>query len=331
MSFIDRRSFLTCAAAALSPALGTLPRAAHAGDYPERSLRLVIPFAVGGATDVIGRSFARVLGDRLGKPVAPDNRPGSGSLIGTDMVAKAAPDGYTILVASLDGLVLQPELRKSPPYDSQRDLRVITGIASTPITFTTSPASGIRSMGELIERARAQPGKIRYGSPGVGTSPHLAGQMLCKAASISLTHVAYRGGAPAISDLLGNHIELVASVPADVVDKHQAGVCKVLALTAPRRHSSLPDVTTLVELGYGDMVALHWFALAAPVGLPAPVGARLATEAKAALESAELSEQATRLGFDLMRQSGADLNQFVDSERRRWSEIIRATGATLEG
>jgi len=331
MSSIDRRSFLTCAAGALAPTLGALPRAALAGDYPDRPLRLVIPFAVGGATDVIGRSYARFLGDRLGKPVAPDNRPGSGSLIGTDMVAKAAPDGYTILVASLDGLVLQPALRRSPPYDSRRDFTVITGIASTPITFATSPASGIRSMAELIERARAQPGKIRYGSPGIGTSPHLAGQMLCKAAGISLTHVAYRGGAPAIGDLLGNHIELVASVPADVVDKHQAGVCKVLALTAPRRHSSLPDVTTLAELGYADMVALHWVALAAPVGLPAPVGARLAADAKAALDSAELNEQAARLGFELLHLAGADLNQFVDAERRRWSEIIRATGATLEG
>lgn len=331
MSSIDRRSFLTCAAGALAPTLGTLPLVARAADYPDRPLRLIIPFAVGGATDVIGRSYARFLGDRLGKPVAPDNRPGSGSLIGTDMVAKAAPDGYTILVASLDGLVLQPALRKSPPYDSRRDLSVITGIASTPITLATSPASGIRSMAELIERARAQPGKIRYGSPGVGTSPHLAGQMFCKAAGISLTHVAYRGGAPAMADLLGNHIELVASVPADVIDKHQAGACKVLAHTAQRRHASLPDVTTLVEMGYPDMVALHWVALAAPVGLPAPVSTRLTADAKLALESGELKEQAARFGFELLQLSGGELGQFVEQERRRWSEIIRATGATLEG
>lgn len=331
MTLIDRRSFLGLSAATLAPTLGAIPLAAAAADYPDRPLRLIIPFAVGGATDVIGRAYAQFLGERLGKPVAADNRPGSGSLIGTDLVAKAAPDGYTLLVASLDGLVLQPALRKSPPYDPQRSFTLLNGIASTPITLTTSSSSGIKSLADLLDKARARPGAVRFGSPGVGTSPHLATELFCKTAGVSMLHVAYRGGAPAMNDLLGNHIELVASVPSDVVDKHQAGACRVLAVTSQQRHPSLPDVPTLAELGHRDMVALHWFALAAPASLPAPVASRLASDAKLALQSRPLHEQAARLGFDLMPLAGQDLASFVTKERGRWAEVIRSANLTLEG
>lgn len=331
MTSIDRRSFLAISAAAAAPALGMRPTTARAAGYPEHPLRLIIPFAVGGATDVIGRAYAQFLGERLGKAVAPDNRPGSGSLIGTDLVAKAAPDGYTLLVASLDGLVLQPTLRKNPPYDPQRGFTLLNGIARTPITFATSASSGIRSLSELLEKARARPGAVRYGSPGVGTSPHLACELFCKTAGVSMTHVAYRGGAPAINDLLGNHIELVASVPSDVVDKHQAGVCKVLAITSDKRHTSLPDVPTLVESGYPDLVAMHWFVLAAPAGLPAPVASRLQSDAKLALQARGLHEQAARLGFEPMPLAGEELSAFVDRERSRWTQVIRSANLTLEG
>lgn len=331
MNTIDRRDFLRRSAAAFAPTLGALPLDAAAAEYPDRPLRLIIPFAVGGATDVIGRAYAQFLGERLGKPVAPDNRPGSGSLIGTDLAAKAAPDGYTLLIASLDGLVLQPALRKNTPYDPQRSFTLLSGIASTPITLTTSASSGIKSLGELLQKARSRPGAVRYGSPGVGTSPHLAVELFCKTAGVSMLHVGYRGGAPAISDLLGNHIDLVASVPSDVIDKHQAGVCKVLATTSEERHPSLPDVPTLVELGHRDLVALHWFALAAPAGMPAQVTSRLGVGARLALESKELREQAGRLGFDLMPIAGQELSTFVNRERSRWTGVIRSANLTLEG
>lgn len=330
MNTLDRRAFLSLSAAALAPALAAIPFGAAAAEYPDRPLRLIIPFAVGGATDVIGRAYAQYLGERLGKAVAPDNRPGSGSLIGTDLVAKSEPDGYTLLIASLDGLVLQPALRKNPPYDPQRGFTVLNGIASTPITLATSARSGIKSMNELLERARAQPGTIRYGSPGVGTSPHMAFELFCKTANVSMLHVAYRGGAPAMNDLLGNHIDLVASVPSDMLDKHQAGAIKVLGITSEKRHPSLPDVPTLVELGHRDMVALHWFALAAPAGLPAAVASRLGTDAKLALQSRQLHEQAARLGFDLMPLAGQDLLSFVEKERGRWTDVIRSARLTLE-
>lgn len=331
MNTLDRRSFVRLSAAAVASTLGALPQGAAAAGYPERPLRLIIPFAVGGATDVIGRAYAQFLGERLGQTVAPDNRPGSGSLIGTHMVATAPRDGYTLLAASLDGLVLQPALRKSTPYDPQRSFTLLSGIASTPITLATSASSGITSLDDLLQKARSKPGTVRYGSPGVGTSPHLALELFCKTAGVSMLHVGYRGGAPAMSDLLGNHIDLVASVPADVVDKHQAGVCKVLATTSEKRHPSLPDVPTLVELGYPTLVARHWFALAAPAGLPAPVASRLARDAKLALASDALREQAGRLGFDLMPIAAQALSAFVDRERSRWTEVIRSANLTLEG
>lgn len=329
MNTLDRRAFLRLSTTALAPTLGALPHAMAAAEYPDRALRLIIPFAVGGATDVIGRAYAQFLGERLGKPVAPDNRPGSGSLLGTDLVAKAAPDGYTLLVASLDGLVLQPALRKTSPYDPQRSFTLLSGIASTPITLTTSASSGIKSLDDLLAKARARPGAISYGSPGLGTSPHLAMELFCKSAGISMLHTAYRGGAPAINDLLGNHIDLVLSVPSDVVDKHQAGLCRVLAVTSDKRHPSLPDVPTLVELGYRELVAQHWFVLAAPAGLPTSVSSSLGASAARALQSKDLRDQAARLGFDLMPIAGQALSSFVEQERNRWTGVIRSARLTL--
>lgn len=327
MTSIHRRKFLTTSAA--TGALLTLPWSARAARYPDRPVRLVVPFAVGGAADILGRIYALSLTERLGQSVVVDNRPGSGGLIGATTVAKSSADGYTLLLSSLDTLVLQPSLRKTSPYHPDRDFSALAGIASTPITFAASNGSGITSLAGLKATAAAKPGVIRYGSPGVGTIPHLAAELFCKTAGIQLTHVAYRGGGPAMVDLMGNHIELIVSVPADVADKHRSGACKVLAQCGARRLALLSDVPTMIELGYKSMDVGAWFALAAPSGMSADVGTRLRDEALLVLDSRAFNEQIARQGFERMAVDADSLGKYVASERQRWTGVIQAANLSL--
>lgn len=300
----------------------TVPVGAQPHPFPSRAVKIVVPFAVGGAVDVLARSLAVPLSRGLGQPVIIENKPGAASLLGTTEVARATADGHTLLIGSVDGLVLQPALRRSPPYEPARDLMTLGGVASTPITMAASLQSGLSSVADVISRARVQPGSVRFGSPGVGSMPHLAAELFALQNRIQLTHVGYRGGAPALADLLANQIELLVSVPADVSERHKTGALKVLAQMGSRRHVSLPDVPTLKELG-SNLVVNSWFALVAPRGLPQAVSEKLAFELAACLAQTEFREQMGKLGFDPLDTSLEEFSRFTLMERDRWSSVIR--------
>ena len=313
------------------PGLAATAKAARAQPAwaPERPVRLIVGFAAGGSTDVTARLVAAALGERLGQPMIVENRPGAGGNIAAEAAARSPPDGHTLFLGVSGILAANPALYRTLPFDPLRDFAPISQIAFIPNLVVVNPDLPVRDLAGFIAYAKAEPGRVHYGSAGIGTSLHLAGALLAARAGLSLVHVPYRGGAPAATDLLSNKIEMLASPLVEVIANVQAGKLRPLAVTTARRSPLLPEVPTVGETIPGFEIAL-WNGLLAPAGTPIAALARFAAEAATVLRSDELRRKLAEQGSEPAPSTPEEFARFIRAEIPRWTEIVRLSGATAD-
>ena len=316
-------------AAILAGILGSAGIAA-ADNFPVKPIRIVVPFAAGGAIDIIVRTSGQQLSKELGQPVLIDNRPGAGGNIGAEIVARSQADGYTLVAGTSATHGVNPSLYAKLPYDVRRDFIAVAHIAGVPNVLVVTPASGMRSLEDLIKQARANPGKLSYGSAGSGTSLHLAGELLRGEARIDLLHVPYKGAAPANTDLLGGQINMMFSTVPVALPLIRSGKLTALAVTAKKRHFALPDVPTFPELGYASVESETWTGLFAPAGTPRDVVDAIARGMERALGDKAVADQLRQQGAEPQFMGPEPFGRYVESEIARWSGVVRAAGIKLE-
>jgi tripartite-type tricarboxylate transporter receptor subunit TctC len=317
-------------ASAIVALLATMIAPAAAADYPTRPVTLVLGFAPGGPSDVIGRILSRKLEQLLRQPVVIENRTGAGGSVAGQAVARAAPDGYTLLLASGSILAINQHLYKNVGYDSEKDFEPISVIGTQTNVLYVHPSVPARSLAELIALAKANPGKLNFGSGGNGTPAHLAGELLKIEAKLEMTHVAYRGTGPALQDVIAGHIQMAFSPAAPLVSHVQSGAIRPLAVTTLARTAVLPDVPTIAELGFPGFDATTWHALVAPAGTPKDVTATLHRAMDATLNDPDVRQALTNLGVDVIANTPEEFRAYLRSEIPKWAAIVRASGAKVE-
>jgi len=318
-----------CAVAAII-ALGVSFDRAAAQTFPNRTITLVIPFAPGGSTSIVGRVIADRMSQLLGQSIVVDNRPGAGGTVGTKYVAKCDPDGYTILLGYTGTLAIGPSLYRNVGYDPRKDFAPIGLIGNAPSTLVVHPSFPAHTVAELIAYAKANPGKVNYGSAGTGSVNHITGEYFARTAGITLVHIPYKGTGPALTDLLGWHIPMaLAPIPATNPNV-AAGLLRALAVTGRNRSILMPDVPTLAESGLPGFEASLYYGLVAPAGTPRPVIDRLNTELRTALASDEVKKQLAQDGTEITPDTPEDYAQFIDKDERKWSELVKASGVEQE-
>jgi len=313
-----------CMAAALLAA-GT----AAAQDWPARPIRLIVPFAPGGGTDILARLIAPKLAGALGQQIVVDNKPGAASIIGTQMAAKAAPDGYTVMMVD-SSFIINPGLRKDLPYDSLKDLAPVAHLATGPVILVAHPSLQADTVGELIKQAKAQPDKLFYGSGGNGASTHLAGELFNLAAGTKIAHVPYKGTGEAFAAVLANQVPITFAGISSARPALDAGKLKALALTGSQRNPAVPDVPTFDEAGLAGVdSSTHWQMLA-PAGTPQAVIARLNAEVNKVLQDPEIRERVAGLGYVPAGGSPQDLAALDEKEIAKWRQVIQAAGISIQ-
>ena len=325
---MNRRKFSIAIGAGL--AAGVVPRIARAQEsWPARPLRIVVAFATGSGNDVIARLLAPRLSDSLGQPVTVENRTGAGGMIGTDAVAKAAPDGYTLGLGTSSQLVMNPALYRSMPFDIDRDLTTVGLISSTPLVLV-SKKGGWPDMAALIAAAKANPGRITYGSGGNGSISHIVGETFKREAGVDLLHVPYKGNGPATVDLAAGVVDLVFDGFATVGQQHRAGTMRILA-TNGRRHPDYPDVPTFAEAGVPGYEAYTWNCLIAPKATPRVIVERINRELNRALDSAEMRKRIDGFGAqNLVGSTPESADAFGAAQRVRWVPLVRGMNIKVE-
>lgn len=319
-------TWIAVVAAAIGVAGGAL---AQAPAYPSKPIRLVVPFAPGGASDILARTVATRLAERLGQPVVVDNKPGAATTVGAAEVAKAPHDGYTLLLAPAPFVITQfmyPNL----PYDAPKDFTGVALLASSPLVVTVHPSVTAKTIPELVALSKAKPGSITYGSPGNGSVPHLATELLKTRVGGDFTHVPYKGGGPAVTDLVAGHIVMMMASPLEVSQHVAAGKLRYLAASTKKRSPIVPDVPTLDELGVKDYEVIAWFGIVAPSGTPKAIVERLSSEIGRIIESPEVKEKIGASGGEITFRDAASFDKFLASERALWSGVVKTSGAKIE-
>ena len=325
MKDFDRRGLLAGGAALLA-----LPGGARADDtYPSRRVTLVVPFPAGGPVDITGREIAQKLSTAFGQPVIVENRPGADAVIGAQSVATSAPDGYTILVCAIHHSV-HPSVKAKLPYDLLKDFRPISGGATFPIIVVANKDAPFSTIRELIAYARAHPGKLSYGSAGVGGGTHLAGEMFKSLAGVDLLHVAHRGSAPAMTSVLGNHVQLMFADGPTAMPQIEAGTVKALAVGSPKRSELVPELPTMIEEGLSGYECYSWAGIVAPGATPAPIVARLNAAIVAALRDPEVKARLLKVSAETAPSSPDAFGAFLASEVAKWAKVAKAAKMTPE-
>lgn len=322
---IDRRKALTHLA--LLPVAAAPVAWAQPADYPSRPVRVVVAFTAGGTTDILARAVSQRLTERFKQNFVIDNKPGGGGNIGTELAAKAAPDGYTLIVNSVGPMAVNPTLYKKLNINPLTDLVPVVQIADVPNVLVVHPSMPARTLEDFIAHAKANPGKLNYGSTGVGTSSHLSGFMLSKRVAAETTHVPYKG-ADALNDLLAGRLQFMFATIPSVIQHIQAGKLRALAVTSVRRSRSMPEVPTVVERGFPGFEAGSWFGFLAPRGTPEAVIQTLNQAVNEVLPA--LEAQLVREGADPVGGSSAQFGQFIQKEFEKWRVIVRESGATAD-
>jgi len=297
--------------------------------WPNKPIRLVVNFPPGGAADQIARSVGVPLGEALGEPIVIENRPGANGNIGADAVAKSPPDGYTLLMSSGGAFSVNPHLYTKLPFDPVKDLVPVAAAARILVFLVVRPDLPAKSVDEFVALARANPGKLTYGSPGSGSSPHIAGEMLKRAAKIDIVHVPYKGAAPALTDLLGGQLDFMFD-PGIGLPQVRAGKLRLLAVGSPKRSALFPDTPTLAEAGMTGFDADSWFGFYAPAGVPADILARLNREINRALQTPAVRERITALGAEAVALSAEEFAALQRADRERFGVVVREAGIKLD-
>ena len=312
-------------AAIVSIALACSAASAQAADYPNRPVRLVVPFAAGGSSDTVSRLLAQKLGAAMGQSVVVENRPGAGGNIGAETVAKARPDGYTLLFAA-GSLTVNVSLYEKLPFDPLKDFEPVIHVCTVNGILVTHPSVPATTVGELIALAKARPGTINFGSAGNGTILHLAGELFKTAAKVEMTHVPYRGSGPALSDLMAGQVQVMFANMPGTVQQVKAGKLRVLAATGAKRASSLPEVPTIAEAGLPGYQAATWFGILAPAGTPREIVTKLNAEIGKALRASDLEEHLRADGADVVGGTPEQFGAFLQSEVERWGPVVKRAG-----
>ncbi len=296
--------------------------------YPNRPIRLIVPFPPGGSNDIVARMLATQLGEKLGQSVVIENKGGAGGVVGTDMVAKAAPDGYTLLLISI-AYAFGPALYKTLPYDPEASFAPITIVGRGPSALVVHPSVPVNTVQELIALAKAQPGKLNYASAGVGSFQHLSCALFVSQAGIDVVHVPYKGGGPAMADVMGGQAQIVMPSLIQVVPHIKSGRLKVLGTSGTKRSALLPDVPTIAETvpGYESQ---NWWGLLAPAGTPQPIVERLYGAVSDVLQSKETGKRMEGEGAETVRMTPPEFGRFISSELAKWSKIARDVGIKAE-
>lgn len=320
-----RRRFVAWVGAGALAALAS--GTARADAYPSRTIRLIVPFPAGGPTDIVARPLAQLLGDALGKTIFIDNRGGAGGSIGADAVAKATPDGYTLLMGTVGTNAINSTLYKKLPYDAVADFTPIGTVADAPVAVVANAATPFSTIKDLVEQARQAPDTITYGSAGNGTPGHLAGALFCKAAGIKLQHVPYKGSAPALSDLLGGQIALMFDPLQSVLPHVASGKLRTLALTSANRSPLLPAVPTVAESGWKGFETSAWWAVFGPARIPPDAARKLEAALRQVVEGPAFEQKVGHLG---MQPLSRPLLEFQKLEIAKWGAAVREAGLSLD-
>jgi len=298
--------------------------AAHAQDYPAKPVRIVVPYSAGGNADILGRTLAQKLGDALKQPFVVENRAGANGGIGTDLVAKSAPDGYTLLVTASGPIVVNPTLYANVPYDPVKDFAPISQCAVYQYVLVTLAASPYKSIADIVAAARARPGAVSYGSTGVGGGNHLAGELFALASGTQLTHVPYKGSAPALADLLGGQLTFMFDTVITSVPQIRAGKLRAFAVSSPKRASSLPEVPTLQEAGIRGFDISQWQGFLAPAGTSKAIVERLNAETVRAMRAADVHERiAVQGGNDIVTGTPEEFAALIRSDLQVYAKLIK--------
>ena len=298
-------------------------------DYPARPVRVIVPSPPGGGTDILARVLAQHLSKALGQPFVVENKPGAGNMIGIESVARSPGDGYTLLVTA-STLALNSVLYKKVPYDPVRDFAPITLAATAPNVLVVNPALPAKSLAEFVALAKAKPGALSYGTPGIGTSPHLSMELLKSMAGIDLQHVPYRGTAAAVTDVIGGQIAATFANALTAKPHVDSGRVRALAVSGPSRVEAFPTVPTVAEAGVPGYEAMQWYGMVAPAGTPPQIIARLHAEAAKALQSSEMKEKLALDGAQPVGSTPAEFAALIRRELDKWTRVVRAAGIELQ-
>jgi tripartite-type tricarboxylate transporter receptor subunit TctC len=306
-----------------------LPTLAAAQDFPDRQIRLIVPFPAGGPNDIIARVIGQRMSELIKQPVLIDNRGGQGGVLGTDAVAKANPDGYTIAISSAGALAISPSMEKVA-YDTLKDLQAITLVAKVPEMLVVATNVPAKDMNELVALAKAQPGKLNFASSGAGSLPHLAGELLKLTAKIDIVHVPYRGAAPAVNDLLGKQVQMVFLDLPVLLPQIKAGALRPIAVGSPERAPTAMEVPTTAEAGMADLRIENWYGMVAPAGTPPAIVATLNRIATEAMRDPAVKEKLASQGAELVGDTPEQFRGFIDAEIKKWAKVIKDAGVATE-
>ena len=316
------RSVLFTVCAALS--LGVQAQTNVPAGWPNKTITLIVPYAPGGFSDTRMRLLARKLSDKIGQPVVVENKGGAGGVIGTALIAKAAPDGYTLGSGNLAPLAVNPSLMAKLPYDPIKDLAPVILIENSPLVLSVANALPVKTLTELIALASKTPGKLTFGSSGVGGAHHLSGEMFRESAKIDIVHVPYKGGSPAATDLMAGHLSMMFEMGYAALPSIQAGRVRPLAVTSQKRLTILPDVPTMAESGIKDFESYNWQGIVVPTGTPAPIISRLNQLFNEILKDPDVALAISSVGSEAVGGTPEQFGEFIRSETAKWAQVIRA-------